>query len=177
MKTLTLLLLLLCAVPASARLLLSQKQALALAFKPGILVERRTPYLSPEQVKRAQEAGRVKVESRIRTYYVGTSSRGVEGYAYFETHQVRTMPETFMAVVEPDGRLRFVELLAFLEPDDYLPRARWLDLFRGRRLDADLMVRRGIRNITGSSLTSQALTDGVRRVLAVHAVLHPEKVE
>lgn len=173
-------LLLLCAPPASARLLLTQKQALALAFGPGLAVERRTAYLGPEQVKRARETGRVKVESRVWTYYVGVSSRGVEGYAYFETHQVRTMPETFMAVVEPDGRLRFVEILAFLEPDDYLPGARWLDLFRGRRLDSDLLVRRGIRNITGASLTSQALTEGVRRVLAVHAVLHPaapEKVE
>lgn len=170
------LLLLLCALPASARVLLSQKQALALAF-PGLAVERRTAYLNPEQVKRAREAGRVKVESRVWTYYVGISSKGVEGYAYFDTHVVRTMPETFMAVVEPGGRLRFVELLAFLEPDDYLPGPRWLGLFGGRRLDADLLVRRGIRNITGSSLTSQALTDGVRRILAVHAVLHTEKVE
>ncbi|KAF0124265.1 MAG: FMN-binding domain-containing protein [Elusimicrobia bacterium] len=173
----TLVLLLLCAPPASALMLLSQKQALALAF-PGIAVERRTAYLTPEQVKRAQEAGRVKVAARVWTYYVGISSKGVEGYAYFDTHVVRTMPETFMAVVEPDGRLRFVELLAFLEPDDYLPGARWLDQFAGRRLDADLLVRRGIRNITGATLTAQALTDGVRRVLAVHSVLHgTEKVK
>jgi len=87
---------------------------------------------------------------------------------------VRTMPETFMAVLEPSGALRFVELLAFLEPEDYLPRPRWLGQFRGKVLDDELLVRRGIRNITGASLTSQALTDGVRRVLAVHSVLHPE---
>lgn len=167
--------LLLCAAPASARLLLTQKQALGLAFPPGLVVERRTAYLGEEEVQAAQKLGHVKVEERVWAYYVGTASGAVQGYAYFDTHMVRTMPETVMIVVEPDGRLRFVELLSFYEPPDYEPAARWLRLFSGRALDDELMVRRGIRNIAGASLTSQALTNSVRRVLAVHAVLHPQK--
>lgn len=167
--------LLLCAAPCSARLLLTQKQALALAFPPGSAVERKTAYLSEEQVRTAQKLGNVKIEGLIWTYYVGVSSRGVNGYAYFDTHLVRTMPETVMVVVEPDGRARFVELLSFLEPPDYEPGARWLGQFAGRRLDEELMVRRGIRNITGASLTSQSLSDSVRRVLAVDSVLHHQK--
>lgn len=157
------------AAPAEARVLLSQKEALKLAFPSGA-VQRRTAYLTEEEAKEASERGRVKVDSRVWHYY-----EGEDGYAYFETHVVRTMPETFMAVVGKDGALKFVEVLAFSEPDDYLPRPRWLEQFQGRRLDGDLFVRRAIRNVTGASLTSQALTDGIRRVLAVHAVLH--KVE
>jgi hypothetical protein len=168
-------LLLLCAAPSSARLLLSQKQALALAFPPGLSVERRTAYLTEDQVKTARKLGSVKIEGLVWTYYVGVSSQGVQGYAYFDTHLVRTMSETVMVVVEPDARLRFVELLSFLEPPDYEPNARWLSQFKDRRLDEDLMVRRGIRNMTGASLTSQALADSVRRVLAVDAILHHQK--
>ena len=104
------------------------------------------------------------------TYYVGKSTRGIHGYAFFETHIVRTMPETFMAVVNPDGNLKFVEILAFYEPEDYLPPRRWLDLFRGRKLGDDLWVKRGIRNITGATLTTQAITDGIRRILATFRV-------
>lgn len=167
-------LLLLLAGGAWARLLMTQQDALALAF-PGASIERRTAYLSDEQRRLAAQAGRVKVESRLWTYYVGTSSAGVLGYAYFETHTVRTMPETFMAVVAPNGGLRFVELLAFSEPDDYRPRPRWLEQFFNRRLNERLLLRRSIRNIAGATLTSQALTDGVRRVLAVHAALHQGK--
>ena len=73
-----------------------------------------------------------------------------------------------MAVLEPDGNVRFVELLAFAEPDDYLPRASWLAQFAGKGDALDLFVGRGIRNITGASLTSNTLADSVRRVLAVH---------
>lgn len=167
---------LLIAVPrAEARLLLSQKQALALAFDPSLTVERKTAYLSMEQAERAQREGLVKIDSRVWTYYVGSSSRGVEGYAYFDTHVVRTMPETFMAALDSDGRVRFVELLSFLEPPDYEPKPRWLDQFDGKKLEEDLMVRRAIRNITGASLTSQKLTDGIRRILAIHSLLHGEK--
>lgn len=95
------------------------------------------------------------------------------GYAYFETHTVRTMPETFMAVVDARGALRFVELLAFYEPPDYAPPRRWLAQFHNRPLSEDLFVRRAIRNIAGASLTSTTLTEGIRRILAIHAVLHP----
>lgn len=169
----TLLILLAAAGPAQARVLLQKEQALRLAFRPEARVERRTAYLTPEQVKAAETAGRVKVDSLVWTYYIGRSSAGIEGYAYFETHVVRTMPETFMAVIEPSGSLKFVELLAFLEPEDYMPRPRWLAQFMGKGLGPETYLRRGIRNITGASMTSQAVTDGIRKVLAVHSVLHP----
>lgn len=169
----TLALVLLAAAPrAEAALLLTQKQALALAFPRGEAVERKTAYLSDEQVKQAQRDGKVKIESRVWTYYVGASSGQIAGYAYFDTHIVRTLPETFMAVVEPDGTLRSVELLAFAEPEDYKPGRRWLDQLKGKPREG-FWVGRTIRNMTGASLTSQAMTDGVRRVMAVHALLHP----
>lgn len=154
--------------------LMSQKEALALAFPAGVTVERKTAYLSDEQIQQAQTAGQVKIASRVWSYYVGTSTQGPTGYAYFDTHVVRTMTETFMAVVDCDGRLRFVELLAFAEPEDYKPGSRWLAQFKGRPAREGLWVGRTIRNMTGASLTSQSMTDGVRRVLAVHALLHPE---
>ena len=157
--------------PAAAKTLLTQKEALNIAFPAGATVERRTAYLTEEQRRLAQKAGRVKIDARVWTYYVGASSAGVRGYAYFDTHLVRTMPETLMVVLDSDGEIRFVEILSFIEPEDYLPRGRWLEQFPGRTLNTELMVRRGIRNISGASLTSQALTDGVRRVLAVHGLL------
>ena len=36
--------------------------------------------------------------------------KGVVGTAYFESHKVRTMNETFMVVVDTDSTVRFVEM-------------------------------------------------------------------
>jgi hypothetical protein len=159
------------ASPAPARTLLTQKEALALAFPAPLTVERRTAYLTAEQVQAAEEKGRVKIASRVWSYYVGRSTAGTAGYAYFETHVVRSETETFMAVLDAGGSVRFVELLAFAEPDDYKPNPSWLAQFQRRSLKDDLMVHRAIRNITGASLTSEALTAGVRRILAVHSMI------
>ena len=155
-----------------ARLLLSQKQALTLAFPDGVTVERKTAYLSDAQVKDIESSAKAKVDSKIWTYYVGTASGAASGYAYFDRVVVRTMPATLMGVVDPDGALRFLEVLTFDEPDDYKAGPRWLAQLKGRRLDADLRVGGVLRNMAGATLTSAALSESARRMLAVHAVLN-----
>ncbi len=145
---------------------MSQKDALTLAF-PGGAPERRTAYLSEAQAAAAESSARAKLESRVWTYYVSGSTT-----AYFESHPVRTMNETIMVVVGPQDRVSFVEILSFAEPDDYLASPRWLRQLVGRRLDDELAVRRGLRGIAGATLTAEAVSRAVRRVLAVHAVLN-----
>lgn len=146
-------------------MLLPQKDALALAFPEG-RHERRTAFLTPEQARAAEKAARAKLDSRVWTYYVAGSTA-----AYFESHRVRTMDETIMVVLR-DGKVAFVEVLSFSEPEDYLASERWLAQFRGRRLDDELALRRGLRGIAGATLTAEAVARSVRRVLAVHEVIH-----
>ena len=43
--------------------------------------------------------------------------------------------------------------------------------FAGTTLSSELRVGRGIAGITGSTLTSEAVTGGMRRALAIYAVL------
>jgi hypothetical protein len=82
------------------------------------------------------------------------------------------MNEAFMVVVDTSNAVRFIEILSFAEPDEYLAPKKWLGQFAGKSLDESLLLRRGLRNITGASITSDVVTRGVRRVLAVHQVLN-----
>ena len=81
------------------------------------------------------------------------------------------MPETLLVTVRPDGSLEAVEVIAFNEPEDYLPRPAWLHLFSGRRLDDDLAVGRKLAHVTGATLTTRSITEAARRVLAIHALV------
>jgi hypothetical protein len=83
------------------------------------------------------------------------------------------MNEAFMVVINPDATVRFIEILSFAEPDEYLAPKKWLGQFGGKALDGELLLRRGLRNITGASITSDAVTRGVRRILAIHDTLNP----
>ena len=156
--------------PAEGQVYLTQEEALELVFPNALSVERKTIFLTDDQREAIQSMARAKVESKIVTYYLAKSAERVLGYAFFETQIVRTMPEIYMAVIDPDGSLRTVEILAFYEQEDYLPSKRWLAQFDKKTLSNDLWVKHAIRNISGATLTAHSIVEGVRRVLATFAV-------
>jgi len=160
-------LLALAAGRADARVYLTVHQALDAVFPQPAKVDRRTLYLDEAQARRAAETAGAPVEGRVISYYTGSRDGRVTGYAYFDTHLVRTLPETILVFLSPDGGLARVEIVSFDEPEDYLPSTRWLQQFPGRRLE-DLGTRQGIRALTGATLSSRALTQAARRVLALH---------
>ena len=158
------------AARGGGRVYLTVEEALALAF-PGCEVERRSVYLTDEQKERAAELAGVEIERGIVRPYVATRDGALVGTAYFDAHRVRTKRETLMIVVAPDGRIARLELLAFAEPEEYAPRGKWYGQFTGKRLDEELSLKRGIRGITGATLTARATTAAARRVLALHEVV------
>jgi hypothetical protein len=168
------LLLTLLAPSAEAKVFLAKDEALALAFPGADRVENRVFILTDAQKAEVERRGRAPLDSQLWTIHVGWKGNEVLGYAIIETHAVRTLPETFMAVIDPKGALRRVDVLAFHEPSEYLPTDRWMAQFTNHALDDDLKVGAGVQGITGATLSAQAMTAGVRRVLALFAVLVPD---
>jgi hypothetical protein len=165
----------LCGVlPASARVFLTVDEALALAF-PGCEVERQTAFLTEEQLGRARALAGVEVASALVHSYVARCGGEAGGTAYFDAHRVRTLPETLMVVVDREGRVRRLEILAFAEPPEYLPRVAWYEQFLGETLSEELALKGRIHAVTGATLTARATTEAVRRVLAIHRVLAEAK--
>jgi hypothetical protein len=156
------------ALAAQARVFMTQQQALASAFPAGSAVTRQTFFLTPEQQAAARKESGVELKDRMLVRYTGSSAGHVLGYAYFDTHRVRTLPETVMIVVGADGKVQKIEILSFDEPPDYQPRPRWIEQFRGRKLDDELSLRGAIRPISGASLSGRAIVDASRKVLALH---------
>ena len=175
---LTLLLaLLLSWVPAVAgtagagQVYLTLEEALELAFGEA-QIERGTVYLTDEQREQAEELAGSELAGAIVHPYTARKDGQLVGTAWVDSHRVRTLRQTVLVVVGPDQRVRRVELLAFGEPEEYVPRASWYAQFNGRALDSELDLRRGIRGVSGATLTARATTSAVRRALAVHRVLN-----
>jgi hypothetical protein len=158
----------LVAAPARARVEMTQDEALRLAFPPPLAIERRSLYLDDAQAKQAGDAAGVPIEARVVPYYVGRSGDVISGYAYFDTHLVRTLPETIMIRLTPAGAIVAIDIVAFDEPDDYRATTRWLDQFRGRAAADAPRLPGAIRSLSGATLSARAVTDAARRVLALH---------
>lgn len=154
-----------------AKVFHSKQEALALAFPDAEKVENRTFFLTEEQVQQVANLATAPVESKLVTFYVGHKDGQALGYALIDTNIVRTLPETFLIVLSPTGVVQKLFVLAFYEPEEYLPTDRWLRQFEQKTLSPDLQVRRDIHGIAGSTLSARAVTSGVRRALALFQVL------
>lgn len=157
--------------PAEAKVFLSQREAIELAFPDADRIETDTQVLSREQVEAVERSARSKLDSRIAKFYAAWQGDRVTGYAFIDVHTVRSLPEAFMIVLEPDGTTRSVRVLAFHEPLDYLPTERWYKQFEDRSLADPLRLGRDIHGIAGATLSARAVASSVRRVLALFRVV------
>ena len=148
----------------------SRQEALNAVF-PGATITGDRVYLTVEQAKRISELAREDMRTRIYARYVARRDGVVVGRAYLDTHVVRTKRESLLISLEPDGRVRRIDVTAFLEPPEYIPPERWKRQYYGKPLGDDVAIHRAIRPIAGGTLTTHAVNAAVRRVLALDQVL------
>ena len=168
----------LLAAPAggvAAQEAITQREALRLAFPEPAEIGRRTAFLEEADLRRAEElaAPGVEVDQTVVTYYVGRRGGEALGVAYFDAHVVRTLREVVMIVVTPAAEIARIEVLDFDEPAEYRPPEGWLDEFRGLGPEDRVSTKGDVVNITGATLTSQAVARAARRVLALHRIIDP----
>jgi hypothetical protein len=163
--------LLLAAAPAAAEVFLSQREALALAFPGAERIEKKSVVLDEAQVAVVERLSGAPLESKLVTLHQGYRGEQLLGYALIDVHTVRTLPEAFMVVLTPEGRVASLRMLAFYEPSEYKPPERFLAQFGARALEPELRLGGAIHGIAGSSLSARAVTTGVRRSLALFQVL------
>lgn len=162
--------LLLCAIALAASLP-TQDQALALAF-PGATLQRKEHFLTEAQAQKVKALAGVDLAGLWTVAYEARKDGKLLGVAFFDTHRVRTLNETAMVAVSAEGKVLRVEVVAFREPSEYMAREAWKQQLVGRGLDGELKLGRGIRPLSGATLTANALTDASRRGLALWQVLY-----
>ncbi|NNE44898.1 MAG: FMN-binding protein, partial [Gemmatimonadetes bacterium] len=103
-------------LPARAEVFHSRESALELAFPGADRIEPRDLLLTGTDARKVCALSGVKPSSRMVTVYAGYKNGVLTGYAFLDTHPVRTLPETLMLVLTPQGEIRGTHLLAFHEP-------------------------------------------------------------
>ncbi len=170
-KEILLFLFVLLSSSSEAKTFLTQEEALRLVFPKGAVVARKTAFLSEsDRAEVARRSGGAPPTGLV-AYYAATADGKDAGTAYFDTHVVRTLPETILVAVDPKGAISRIEVLSFSEPEEYLPRGAWYGQFPGKTLTDELSERRGLRTVTGATITVRVTVEAARRVLALDAFL------
>jgi Na+-transporting NADH:ubiquinone oxidoreductase subunit C len=78
---------------------------------------------------------------------------------------------TYAVALDLTGAVRSVEILDYRETHGgQIRNAKWRAQFTGARDGATLKLNEDIQNISGATLSCKHISEGVRRVLALHAV-------
>ena len=97
------------------------------------------------------------------------------GRAYLDTHPVRSMQETLLILLTSTGQLVTVDVLAFHEPEDYLPRRAWYKRLPLLKEPTAAGAGDDVDAVSGATLTVQATCEALRRVTNLDAILFPRK--
>lgn len=162
------------AIPLPGQVFKSQEAALQEVFADADTVLRETLFLEDAQVSAIQEKSKTALNSAIIIYYLGLKNGRPLRYVFFEDPVVRSKKAVVMAAVSPAGNVERLEVLAFYEPQDYLPIPRWFALFKDRYLNDQLLPGKGIPAVTGATLSVRAFTGMARRALAIQELIGKE---
>jgi hypothetical protein len=162
---------------AHAKVFYSQKEALALAFPRRDRVDDRSILLDDAQADKVQKlaTSRPRVAARAHLHRV-SRQRAARLRVHRRPRPCARCPRLSSWCLSPAGAVRDLRLLAFHEPLEYMPSARWFQQFESKTLAAPLRLGGDVHGIVGATLSSRAATEGVRRALALYQVVvpHPE---
>ena len=152
------------AVPAHATVYMSVEQAQALMF-PGETLTAHPVTLSDEQVSKIEDASDTDVLSKKLKAWK------TSGGGWFIVDQVVGKHEFIPIAVGIDaqGAVKDIEILEYRESyGDEVRNPKWRAQFTGKTSAAPLKLTDDIQNISGATLSSKHITDGVRRLLVTY---------
>lgn len=157
---------LMIAVPAQATVFLSVEQAQAQMF-PGAHLTPDFRTLTSEQVSAIEKASDTNVRERqLKAWRASTGG-------WFIVDEVIGKHDfiPFALAIDANGAVKSVEILEYREAyGGEVRNPKWLAQFTGKKNGAALKLTDDIQNISGATLSSKHITDGVRRLLATHAL-------
>lgn len=152
--------------PAFAVTYLSTEQAQKEIF-PGRSFTAAPVKLTPAQRKIIEQ------QSRVRVLHDDQQVWRVSGGGWLIVDEVIGKHEyiTYALGLNADGSVHGIEIMEYRESyGGEVRNAKWRAQFTGKTKAAPLELDKDIQNISGATLSSRHITDGVRRLLAFHNV-------
>jgi Na+-translocating ferredoxin:NAD+ oxidoreductase RnfG subunit len=151
---------------------MSLEQAQALIFAQAQEFVPAPVTLTPEQIGRIEQQSGVK--TRVPEQHVWQARAAGKLVGWFIVDQVIGKHEliTYAVGINPDGTVRQFQVIEYREAYGYQVRElKWRDQFVGKTLADPLKVGFDIANISGGTLSSHHVTEGIKRLLAFHQVV------
>ena len=149
-------------------------EAIKTAFPKADHIKRQTYYLDKAQLNSLKKHLNIEIPSRMFIYYEAILPGNAKGYLYLDTHRVRSLYETILISINTQNTIERIEVLSFEEPPEYMASERWLQQFYKQDMSNAVNSTKKIQAITGASLTSDAISESIIRVMAIHRLVNSQ---
>ena len=161
---------------ASATQYATPEEAAKRCFPEATAFKESTAQLTPDEMRAVAAAAGLPARSAswrvMQALSVTNTGEQLLGVVVFDGVIGKYELIDYAVGIAVDGKLRQVEILNYRESHGYEVRLpAWRKQFVGKGADAKLRVGEDIANISGATLSTTNITDGVRRIVAVVATL------
>ena len=148
---------------------LTKTQALKRSFKDADEIIKERFWLDDAERKKISELAGHKIEDKLLVFYVGKKAGKATGYMIIDHYIGKTLPISFMVVLNTDGTVRDVAIMVYREPQGMEVRFRFfLKQFFGKNAFSSF---NDINSITGATISGRSIIKGVKKAAAALYVL------
>jgi Na+-translocating ferredoxin:NAD+ oxidoreductase RnfG subunit len=156
---------------AHATVYMQVEQAQQAMFPGGSFVDRSITFTDAQRKTIAKASGS---GSFGKTQRIWEARKGDSRAGWFIVDRVLGKHEyiTYAVALSPDGVVKRVEILEYRETyGGEIRNANWRQQFVGKRFGAPVTLGKDIKNISGATLSSRHVTDGIRRLLVTYELV------
>ena len=125
-------------------------------------------YLTLPQAQKQAFPSATFAEVQAGRIWKAESAGRLLGFFIFDRVIGKHLYIDYVVALDPDGRIRSVEILQYRESyGGEIRSPGWLAQFVGQSSTSALQVGNDIRNISGATLSSHHVTEGVKRIMAI----------
>jgi len=152
---------------------LTKKQAFEIAFPGADEIKKERVWPTKEEILAIEKIYMYKIYETRFTFYAGIKNGKSMGSMLIDNIIGKSLPITFMTVLNTDGTVRDVEIMVYREPQGWEVRYK---SFRSQFYGKDTSSNSNeILSISGATLSVRAIKSGVYKAMAAYKILYLDK--
>lgn len=164
---------------AYAKVLTSAEKVLDRFLADADEVTEEVKVLTEDQKSAIAAKARVTFDpvfDREFSFFIGRQGGQVIGYAAKHAVKGKWGMIHYMIALDPDGTVREVKVLEYQERRGKpVAKRRFLKQFKGKTIQSRIKLRKDIHGVTGATISSRGMTDGVRKLVHVFHEFYVKK--
>lgn len=150
-------------------IIFTEKEALKFIFPKAEEIKIEKYFLTRHQKKILRKKWRVKFYPKYNRdfkFYVGISSQNIIGYGYIDTVKGKWGRIIYIVKISTAGKIENLTIMSHIERIGVqIQERKFLEQYIGKSLSDPLKIHKDIDAVTGATISSRSITQGIKKVL------------